>query len=143
MPNLGLWVVWWLSFPSPVLWEVLPFFFYCLFLWFLCGLGPGCGLFIVCVVLSGRLFRADAPFLCFLGRCCPIFRFFLVAFGFLYCSGLFVGLWPFGNKLLLIKKKKGNQNFKRLGLPPKCTFFNVASSTKLYLNGGCPNIGNG
>ena len=27
MPELGLWVVWWLSFPVPGLWEVLLFFF--------------------------------------------------------------------------------------------------------------------
>ena len=29
-----------------------------------------------------------------------------MAFGFLYCSWLFVGLFPFGNKFLIIQKKK-------------------------------------
>ena len=34
------------------------------------------------------------------------FSFVLVAFGFLYCFWLFVGIWPLGNKLLLIKTKR-------------------------------------
>ena len=43
----------------------------------------------------------------------------------------------------LSKKKKEIKTSKGLGCLLSSTFFNVASSTKLYLNGGCPNIGNG
>ena len=42
----------------------------------------------------------------FLGEVLSVFRFSLVAFGFLYYSWLFVGLFPFGNKFLIIQKKK-------------------------------------
>ena len=41
----------------------------------------------------------------FLGEVLSVFHFFLVAFSFLYCSSLFVGICPFGNKFLLIQRK--------------------------------------
>ena len=79
----------------------------CLFLWFLYGLCLGCGLlFLVCVVLlAGFCFGLMPLSYVFKGGAVR-FSFFLVAFGFLYCSWLFVGLCPFGNKFLLMQKKK-------------------------------------
>ena len=59
------------------------------------------------------LFQADAHFLCFRGSAVR-FSFFLGAFGFLYCSWLFVRLCPFGNKFLLVPKKKRSSLFEPL-----------------------------
>ena len=137
MLKLGLWAVWLLSFPAPGLWEVLQLFFYYLFLWFLCGLFPGCGLFfIVCVVLSGGFVSGRCPFPMFLGEVMPDFRFFLVAFGFLYCSWLFVGLWPFGNKFLLIQKRKNTiglvENSALMGIVAAATYRTPNSQVCLY-----------
>ena len=79
----------------------------CLFLWFLCRLFPGCGLlFLVCVVLSGGFCIGLMPLSYVFRGGVVRFSFFLVVFGLLYCSWLFVGLCPFGNKFLLIQKKK-------------------------------------
>ena len=42
----------------------------------------------------------------FLGEVLPDFRFFPGGLWLLVLFFVFVGLWPFGNKFLLIKKKK-------------------------------------
>ena len=47
-----------------------------------------------------------------LGEALSVFRFFLVAFGFCTIVSLF-GLCPFGNKFLIIQKKKNNDESSR------------------------------
>ena len=79
-------------------------------------LGPGCGLllslvgslvalvvgFLCCGVC---LFRADAPFLCFLGEVLSDFR--LLLWPFASCTAIVcLGIALFGNKFLIIQKKK-------------------------------------
>ena len=69
---------------------------------------PGCGLgfiWLVCLLASGCVCSGLIPLSYFEERCCPVFVF-SGGLGLLYSFWLFMGLWPFGNKFLIIKKKK-------------------------------------
>ena len=96
---------WGLSFPAPRVWECFRFMMIVslVFVWPL----PGCGLLIlVCVVLSGGFCFGLMPLSYVFREGAVRFSFFWGAFGFMVCSWLFVGLFPFGNKFLLIQKKQ-------------------------------------
>ena len=93
MTKLGLWAVWWLSFPVPRLWEVLPFLLCSfmllvslVFVWPVPEMWAGGSCLYV---LSGGLCFGLMP-LSYVFRGGTVhFSFVLVAFGFLYCSWLF------------------------------------------------------
>ena len=71
------------------------------------GLYPGCGLvfdLLRCCLSGGSCFEL-MPFPLFFREGDVRFLIFLVSFGCLYFFGCF-GFCPFGNKFLLIQKKK-------------------------------------
>ena len=76
----------------------------------------------LCCFIRWFLYRADAPFLCFLGRCCLIFVFSGGLWLLLLFLVVFFWIFPFGNKFLLIQKKKKNGG-STSGVCPSLTMF--------------------
>ena len=85
----------------------------------MCGMCLGCGLvLLICSVLSGGFVSGCCPLPMFLGEVLSDFRFFWWPLAScIVPSWFFFGLYPFGNKFLLIQKKRNLKILLNLNCP--------------------------